>query len=220
MTLSLEASGAPKAGTGGVLQKMIVSQFRKPQGVLGALAGWIMANRRSNIARNQWTVDLLNLPPEANVLEIGCGPGVGLQSVLEEGAEIRVTGLDHSGLMIERAARRLEQKFDADRWTVRQGTIEDLQSDERYDAAFSCNVLQFVADREGFLDRVKNRLKPAGLFATTYQPRGACASVEAGRDWIGGFAEDLCKAGFLDVDIHEEAFGDMPAFCALSASPV
>jgi hypothetical protein len=51
-------------------------QFRRPTGLLGRLAGWIMANRPSNIERNRWTVDLLNVQPSDHVLEIGFGPGL------------------------------------------------------------------------------------------------------------------------------------------------
>jgi len=41
----------------------VYAQFRRPSGFLGRLAGWIMANRPSNIERNRWTVDLLGASP-------------------------------------------------------------------------------------------------------------------------------------------------------------
>ena len=52
----------------------VYRQFRRPTGLLGRLAGWIMANRPSNIERNRWTVDLLRVQPADHVLEIGFGP--------------------------------------------------------------------------------------------------------------------------------------------------
>ncbi len=52
------------------LQKKLIAQFHHPKGFLGIIAGRIMANRESNLARNRWTVDLLNLQPDDHVLEL------------------------------------------------------------------------------------------------------------------------------------------------------
>ncbi len=65
------------------LRKTIVGQFKNPHGYLGRIAGWIMANRRSNRERNDWTVDLLNIRSRDRVIEIGCGPGLALAACLE-----------------------------------------------------------------------------------------------------------------------------------------
>ncbi len=204
-----------KTGSGG-LQATIVAQFRRPNGILGSLAGWIMAHRASNIARNRWTVDLLGLAPGVEVLEIGCGPGIGIGAVLAAAPGARITGLDHSALMISKAASRHAAALKADRLDLWRGRLESMPAGRSYDAVFSCNVLQFVEARGELLGEVQTRLKPGGTFATTYQPRGRCATAEQGRDWIGRFAEDLCQAGFRDVEIHEKLFGEMPAFCALA----
>lgn len=203
--------------TGSWLSEVIVGQFRRPHGMLGSLAGWIMANRASNIARNRWTVGLMELAPGAEVLEIGCGPGRGIGAVLENIPRSRVTGLDHSALMIAKSARRHATALKADRLDLWQGELSSLPERHRFDAVFSCNVLQFVEDRTALLEGVQRCLKPGGLFATTYQPRGQCASAAEGRAWISQFAEDLCTAGFQDVDVREKVFGAMPGFCALGS---
>jgi hypothetical protein len=46
----------------------VYRQFHKPTGFLGSVAGWIMANRPSNIERNRWTVDLLKVGETDHVL--------------------------------------------------------------------------------------------------------------------------------------------------------
>jgi len=56
----------------------VYAQFRRPSGLLGRLAGWIMANRPSNIERNRWTVDLLNIKETDHVLKLGFGPGLSI----------------------------------------------------------------------------------------------------------------------------------------------
>jgi SAM-dependent methyltransferase len=198
------------------LQRRIVAQFRKPHGLAGSLAGWIMANRASNIARNKWTVDLLSLAPGARVLEIGCGPGIGLDAVLSAALDTHVTGLDHSELMITKAAKRHANALKFCRLELVCVDLASLPRGQGFNAIFSCNVLQFVDDRAAFLKLAHDHLKIGGQFVTTYQPRGQCASAEEGRSWIGQFAEDLCQAGFTDVDIREKGFGEMPAFCAIA----
>ena len=45
------------------LRETIVGQFKRPHGMLGRLAGWIMASRPSNIRRNLWTVEMLGVRP-------------------------------------------------------------------------------------------------------------------------------------------------------------
>ncbi len=41
------------------LKQNIVVQFKQPHGLVGQFAGFIMANRPSNIERNKWTLDPL-----------------------------------------------------------------------------------------------------------------------------------------------------------------
>ena len=85
----------------------LVQQFMKPKGFFGHLAGWTMALRPSNRARNKWTVDLLDLEPHHRVLEIGCGPGFALQLCADKLCKGHITGIDHSDVMIYQSKRRL-----------------------------------------------------------------------------------------------------------------
>jgi len=125
-----------------------------------------------------------------------------------------VSGLDHSELMIRQAARRHAAALAPDRLELWQGQLESLPQGAAFNTVFSCKVLQFVAQRQALLANIKSCLETGGAFATTYQLRGLCASAEEGWAWIGGIAEDLCKAGFRDVEVREKPFGVMPASCA------
>ncbi|MES0810844.1 methyltransferase [Roseibium sp. SCPC15] len=212
---AMQSTGPGDAGFD--VRSRIVDQFRKPTGVLGTVAGWIMANRSSNVARNHWTVSLLSLPEGAEVLEIGCGPGIGIEAVLQAARSTRITALDHSEQMIAMAARRHAAAIESGCLQLLKTELQNLEKGHLFDAIFSCNVMQFVNDRPNALALVSEHLKVAGVFATTYQPRGQCATAEEGRRWIGQFAEDLCRAEFRDVDVYEKKFGKMPAFCALAA---
>jgi ubiquinone/menaquinone biosynthesis C-methylase UbiE len=82
------------------LKSTLMAQFRKPSGLLGALAGRTMAARSSNRFRNARTVELLQLTRDSRVLEIGCGPGLALARCAQIVTAGRIVGLDHSGVMI------------------------------------------------------------------------------------------------------------------------
>lgn len=89
------------------------------------------------------------------------------------------------------AARRHAAAIDTGRLQLRHAELCDLEKDLLFDAIFSCNLMQFVKDRKGTLILASGHMKAGGVFATTYQPRCQCATVEEGRRWIGQFAEDL-----------------------------
>ena len=63
--------------------KFVVSQFGKPEGLFGKLAGFIMSTRPSNIERSDWGISLLDIQSTDNVLEIGFGPGIAIQKMSE-----------------------------------------------------------------------------------------------------------------------------------------
>jgi len=118
----------------------VYRQFRRPTGLLGRLAGWIMANRPSNIERNRWTVDSLNVQPSDHVLEIGVGPGLAIAQVARLAPHGRVVGIDHSALMIERASRRNGSAIQAGLADLRVGGLELVpQLGEMFDKVFSVN---------------------------------------------------------------------------------
>ena len=54
--------------SGGRWLATLYGHVRKPTGYLGWVAGWIMAHRPSNVKRNGWTVDLLNIKATDHVL--------------------------------------------------------------------------------------------------------------------------------------------------------
>ena len=63
------------------LRRWLVGQFGRPAGFWGHVAGWIMAHRTTNVVRNQWTTELLEINPDDRILEIGFGPGLAIAAV-------------------------------------------------------------------------------------------------------------------------------------------
>lgn len=194
----------------------IVPQFKRPHGVLGRLAGTIMANRPSNRARNSWTVGLLECRPDDSVLEIGCGPGLALESCLKALPAGRVVGIDHSEAMIGQSGRRLRAALRDGRLELRVGGLELLSGWERtFDRVFSVNVVQFLPDTDDAFARLYAALKPGGRAATTYMPR----SRNPTRDDALRMAERVARAKeavrFEEIRVEELPLGTVPALCVL-----
>ncbi|MGB7844284.1 MAG: methyltransferase domain-containing protein [Candidatus Acidiferrum sp.] len=197
------------------LYDRVVQQCKKPSGLFGRFVGWILATRPSNVRRNAWTVRLLEIQPGQNVLEIGCGPGVGLKDVLGAGAT-HVLGADHSQTMLDQSAKRNAAALGQGRLELRLGSLESLPPfDHLFDRLFSVNIIQFIADRPAAFRALFAVTAPGGLVATTYQPRGRNPTrVDALR-----MAEEIARhaqaAGFVDVRTEELPLEPAPAICVL-----
>jgi SAM-dependent methyltransferase len=94
----------------------VVTQFVRPRGFAGRLAGWEMALRPSNRKRNRWAAALLEVLPQDHILEIGFGPGLAIRELARRGIDGFVLGIDHSEVMVRQAAIR-------NRAAVEQGRV-------------------------------------------------------------------------------------------------
>ena len=59
--------------------RLLASQFRQPRGFIGKIIGQGMV--RDNTESNNWTISLLDVQPDDNVLEVGFGPGVAIKTL-------------------------------------------------------------------------------------------------------------------------------------------
>lgn len=199
------------------IRAIVVEQFRRPSGFLGHLAGWVMSRRTSNRHRGRWTVGLLELQPGDRVLEIGCGPGLALQACLETHPDVSVVGLDHSEMMIRKAARRNAAAVRVGRLHLVTGSMAFLPLMGKYfTKCLMNNVVQFLPDRVDSLARIAAVLEPDAVIAITFQPRNPGAQAEDGRAFAEGVAEDLRTAGFENPVFHELELRPVPAFSVLA----
>lgn len=197
----------------------LIAQFRRPRGLLGRLAGRIMFARASNRQRNDWALDLLGLTPEARVLEIGSGPGYAAGRLLARFPSASYVGIDHSDLMVRQAAGRLRAAVSAGKARFVAGPVETADLPGPFDTAFSCNVLQFVADRRAVLRRLGAAVKPGGRIVTVFQPRSGKVSRDAGEAWAKSCADDCRAAGLTDLRIEELPLEPVPAFAVVAHAP-
>jgi SAM-dependent methyltransferase len=145
------------------------AQLRRPEGTAGRIAGHAM--RLANARANACAIEALELRGGERILEIGCGPGHALRRILATGVA-RVTGIDHSAVMIDQAARNNAPDIATGRLRLLHGDFSRLPlQDGSQDAVLAVNVAYFMQDATA-LAEVRRVLAPGGrlaLYATNAQ---------------------------------------------------
>lgn len=127
--------------------------FVHPEGAAGEQGARLMARSGQPVARA--AVRLLGLDdPTAQALEIGFGPGVGLEALAEQVPQGTLFGVDPSALMHRHATRRNNAAISAGRVVLLDGTAEAIPlPDASIDAAMMIDNLHFWPDPHAGADR-------------------------------------------------------------------
>ena len=191
-----------------------LAQFHHPTGAVGHVAGWIMGRRSSNVARNRWAVQLLDIQPTDRVIELGCGPGVAIAALATRAIRGLVVGVDQSQVMIRQARRRNRAAIRAGRVRLIHTPVESLSiGDGPFNAALAVNTVGMWPDPTARLRELSPLLRPGGRIALVSQPRcpGATAATSAAANELTTL---LTEAGF--EHLRTEMLGlDPPAACVL-----
>lgn len=199
------------------LQQDLVAQFRQPTGMLGRLAGWTMAHRPSNRRRNAFTIELLELAPDDDVLEIGYGPGLAVERASREIVDGRIVGFDHSPVMHEQASRRNAAAIAAGKVKLVVGDVLDPPKPlPAFDKIYSVNVVQFWWEPERTFAELERLLKPGGRIATTYMPRMGTDKPGQARAHAARLERVLSSFSFEEILTHWLMPGPTPALCVVA----
>jgi SAM-dependent methyltransferase len=182
------------------------SQYRRPFGEVGHRVGEEMA--RDHLPENLWTIAQLDLEPNDRVMEVGFGPGVGVEEVLKRVPSGFVAGVDFSETMVREASRRNAEAIQAGRADLRYGEAEALPfEDASFDKAFSVHSIYFWSRPDLAFRELHRVLKPGGLLVITmlskdrWPPNPPGSALEYGklecRPYYGGEVERMMSdAGF------------------------
>jgi SAM-dependent methyltransferase len=202
--------------TASPLWRYLYGQFGNPHGMMGHVAGWMMASRRGNVARNLWAVELLGVGPDDSVLEIGCGPGVALSACIERATRGLVVGVDRSPVMIAQAARRNRVAVAEGRAALYLGRIDRAPlAPSHFDRLLSVNAIQFAGDPGAVVARWRDLLCPGGRMAIAFEPRGAGRSADKAEAMSATLARAMLEAGMTGVREDMLPMDRVPAICVL-----
>ena len=179
------------------------AQFGRPTGLWGRAAGLLMAHRPSNRRRNAWAVSLLDVQRDDRVLELGFGPGLAIRELSRIAAEGYVCGIDHSELMLRWARRRNADGLRRGVVDLRLGSVDELPAfDALFDKILAVNTMVFWREPVARLAELRRLLRPGGLIAVAYQPRGPGATDETSAAKGREIAVALIRARFTEVRLE------------------
>ena len=112
----------------------------------------------------QQAIELMRVPADARVLDVGCGSGWATRLLAESAVNGRVTGIDISDEMIA-MARETSRSFGKVEFQV--ASAENLPfANGEFTHAFSMESLYYYANIPAALKEIHRVLQPGGLFVT------------------------------------------------------
>jgi ubiquinone/menaquinone biosynthesis C-methylase UbiE len=198
------------------LRRRIVAQAHNPTGPAGHAVGWMFGRRSSNVRRNRWAVELLEVKPSDRVIELGCGPGVAVAALASRATQGLVVGVDHSEVVIRQARRRNADAIAQGHVRLVHAPVEHLQvADGPFDAALAVNTVGMWPEPTIRLREIGRLLRRGGRIALVSQPRCPAATAATSAAAAERLAAQLSDAGFQDIRV--ETLGlDPPAVCVLA----
>ena len=172
--------------------------FVRPEGVCGEQGATLMEQNGGPMSHE--AVGRLDLKSTDAVIEIGFGPGLGLEILARTVVEGHVTGVDPSVLMHRRAARRNAESIREGRVELVEGTVDTLPFlDDAFDAGLAVDNLHFWPDRLAGLKELRRVLRLGAPFLCAFTPVSGGSRV--------GLADLFATAGYADITIGDSAAG-------------
>jgi ubiquinone/menaquinone biosynthesis C-methylase UbiE len=186
--------------------RILMRMFGRPEGLLGRLGGIILARANRRFAEE--VVAFLDIEAAEKVLEVGFGPGVGIELLARAATKGRIAGIDPSDEMVGQAAARNRAAIDAGAVDLRHGTVESVPFvDDSFDTALAINSMQVWPDAAAGLREIRRVLRSGGRVALAFTPNS--------RQPRAGVPEMLSATGFDRARLVELRGG----FCALARKP-
>lgn len=130
---------------------------------------WAKAGRGEGMEKGhgpvgRQAIELMNLPADARVLDVGCGSGWAARLIATKARNGRVVGIDISDEMVTLSAETSKGFSNVE---FRVASAEALPfADGEFTHAFSMESLYYYADMPTALKEIRRVLAPGGLFVT------------------------------------------------------
>ena len=184
---------------------------RNPVGLGGKIMVALMNLGHSPVAR--WGLRFLELTPDAEVLDCGCGGGANIKRLLKLCPKGTVWGIDYSPVSVEKSKRVNEAAVTKGRCDVLRASVTELPFEsEQFNAVTAFETVYFWPDLPQCFREVWRVLKSGGTFLICNESNGDTDKDEKWTEIIGGMTiyKDtelkayLEQAGFHDVQIHKK----------------
>ena len=150
-----------------VSEHRLLRPFTHPTGFSGRIAGALLLRVNARIYRA--AVDLLAPGPGERVLEVGFGPGYGIERLVARAA--RVSGLDPSDVMRATAERRNRAAIQRGTVELRTGSADRMPwPDGQFDAALTLNSILLWEPFAPSVRELARVLRPDGRLVVGMHP--------------------------------------------------
>jgi ubiquinone/menaquinone biosynthesis C-methylase UbiE len=185
-------------------------QFRKPTGWLAGLAGLGMNRGHEKVWR--WGLEHIAIPPDAIILDVGCGGGGAVKILAQTACRGKVYGVDYAEDVLPTARRINRALIKQGRVEIKQGSVSDLPfPDDTFDLATAFETTMFWPSPVDDLREVRRVLKPGGILLIANEAYADAGFEERNARWsrLAGFQlqtpeetrQCLIDAGYCQIEI-------------------
>lgn len=162
-----------------------------------------------------WAVDTLDVRPDDQVMEIGCGHGVAVTLVCEKLETGHIAAIDRSRKMIEMATERNAGYVDAGRASFQAKSLHEADfGDARFDKVFGVHIGVFLrGDPTEELQIIREHLAPGGRLHIVFQPLDPSTARATGKS----LSTVLERHGFTVDDILIQPLSNAIGVCAIGS---
>ncbi|KAJ3587089.1 hypothetical protein NHX12_013479 [Muraenolepis orangiensis] len=178
-----------------------------------SLAGWLVSKFLcvGNRMLEENAVRLSGIQPRDTVLEVGHGPGLGLQAAasLLTDPSGSLIGVDYSEYMHQMASELLKDHLASGKVTLHLCDVAAMPlADCTVDKLFHCNCYYFWPDLRKGTAELHRVMKPGGLMVTTLRLHSVSAlasrGIMMGTNWCPeAYMEALKESGFVDIRMED-----------------
>ncbi|MBI4443261.1 MAG: class I SAM-dependent methyltransferase [Acidobacteria bacterium] len=185
--------------------EFVARQGRCPSGLLGRTLAHVMAAETAS--ENAMALELMELQPNDQVLEIGFGHGRTLGKAARIAQHGCVAGVEPSEAMLKVAGRRNRNFIAEGRVELKQGDTQKIPyEDRRFDKVYSVHTLYFWRDPVKDLQEIRRVMKEGGRFVLGFRLKDEKALAEFPASVYTFYTPDevqslLREAGFEKIRI-------------------
>ncbi|MFX0073758.1 MAG: class I SAM-dependent methyltransferase, partial [Candidatus Hermodarchaeota archaeon] len=146
---------------------------RKPEGPLGKIVGEKIGEIHEKLAK--WGISKVDIKPEDNILEIGCGSGAFIKKIAKNIKSGKIVGIDYSEAMVELSTENNKKYIESGKVEIKLGNVTSLPFSENYfNLSIGIETINFWPDIFNSLREIYRVLKPDGVLLiinNTYKNR-------------------------------------------------
>jgi ubiquinone/menaquinone biosynthesis C-methylase UbiE len=193
----------------GIMQAMY-KQFRKPTGWLAGFAALGMNREHEKVWR--WGLEHIAIPPDAIILDVGCGGGGAVKILAQAASGGKVCGVDYSEDVLPTARRVNRSLIKQGRVEIKHGSVSDLAfADDTFDLVTAFETTIFWPSLVDDLREVRRVLKPSGTLLISNEAYKDARFEERNARWSSLISfqlqtpeeirQCLVEAGYAEVEI-------------------